>query len=143
MPGSGLGVQMQRWNILLVDDDQEVLQAQSMYFDCMGHNVIMQTCPIKACEYLQHGEASVDLLVTDFMMPDMNGLELVQAARSNGYVGPALMISGCHGGVHAGETSRLDVDVMSKPVRYYELVTYVERLQDRISLSETLRMGAA
>lgn len=134
---------MKHWNILLVDDDQDVLQVQAIFFERMGHSVVMHTCPLKACEYLRHWKKSIDMLVTDYIMPDMNGLELVQAARSNGYEGPVLMISGNLGGMDHSETDRLDMDMMSKPVRYHELEAYMERLQEKISLVESLRLGTA
>lgn len=134
---------MQCWNILLVDDDQDVLDLQGAYFECMGHNVVKQTSPLEASTYLGHGELSIDLLVTDFMMPGMNGLELVEQARVHGFAGPALMISSHDSQTHADEAGRLDVGIMVKPVRYYELVEYMKLLQTSLPISQTLRMDAA
>jgi CheY-like chemotaxis protein len=36
----------------------------------------------------------VDLLITNNQMPGLTGLELIRAARANGYTGPIVMVSG-------------------------------------------------
>ncbi|HXH64770.1 MAG TPA: response regulator [Mariprofundaceae bacterium] len=122
---------MQRWTVMLVDDEAMVLQVHGRFFECMGHDVDMYTHPLKAAERFRDKHHAIDLLVTDFKMPDMDGLELVRTARANGYAGPVLMFTGYDQGAHVDTGARLGVDVMCKPVRYYELVEYVRHLQQR------------
>jgi DNA-binding response OmpR family regulator len=126
---------MQRWNILLIDDDAMVLQVHARYFDCMGHDVVTHTSPLKALAQFRDREQVFDLLVTDFNMPEMDGLELVRQFRDSGYDGPVLLLTGYDHGAHIDEAGQLELDVMIKPVRYYELVEYARRLQKRLGLS--------
>jgi DNA-binding response OmpR family regulator len=123
---------MQRWTILLIDDDAMVLQVHGRYLDCMGHDVVMHTSPLKALEQFRGGEHAFDLLITDFKMPEMDGLELVRQARASSYAGPVLLLTAYDHGAHIDEADQLELDVMLKPVRYYELVEYVRRLQKRL-----------
>lgn len=123
---------MRRWNVMLVDDDALVLKVHGRFFEYMGHDVVMHANPVEAVAQLQGGKHGTDLLVSDFKMPDMDGLELVRMARNSGYVGPVLMLTGYDQGAHVDEVASLGFDVMIKPVRYYELTEYMRNLQKRV-----------
>ncbi|MCA1556763.1 MAG: sigma-54 dependent transcriptional regulator, partial [Acidobacteria bacterium] len=66
-------------NILIVDDEQGMRQLLSLVFGRAGHQVRAAENGRRAVELLR--EASADLIISDVRMPDMGGIELLQAAR--------------------------------------------------------------
>lgn len=66
--------------ILLVDDDAEVRTVTSAYLNEMGHRVVEAADGAAALEILKN-DHQLDLLIADFAMPGMTGLELAEKAR--------------------------------------------------------------
>lgn len=66
--------------ILLVDDDRTSLHQLSRYVTKWGYEVETATSGVEALAYLE-AHPDLTLLVTDWSMPEMNGLELCQQAR--------------------------------------------------------------
>jgi diguanylate cyclase (GGDEF)-like protein len=65
--------------ILLVDDNQEYLEATKLVLEHDGHQVIEVTSGKEAIRILQ--KTSVDLLLLDYFMPEMTGEETVIEIR--------------------------------------------------------------
>lgn len=66
--------------VMIVDDDALIAMSTCAMVEDLGHSVIEVTSGAKALEILQTG-AHIDLLLTDFSMPKMNGGELAKAVR--------------------------------------------------------------
>ncbi len=64
--------------ILVVDDDALILQALSRILQAEGYEVICHLDPLKALE-----ERDFTVVISDFMMPQMNGVELLSQLRKN------------------------------------------------------------
>ena len=87
--------------ILLVDDQSNVLHVQQMLLEAMGHTVITAMHGASAIEAFERASHSIDMLVTDFKMPDMDGIELAKTLREKDPSLPLLMITAY------GETEKL------------------------------------
>jgi CheY-like chemotaxis protein len=79
--------------VLLVDDDPIVLQLESLIFRQANFHVLEADGPKEALR-LAASNATIDLLVTDFAMPGMNGLELTREVRKLHPNVPVLVVSG-------------------------------------------------
>ena len=80
--------------VLLVDDDSSVRSLVAEMLRVLGHTVIEAEDGRDALGQLQKDE-SIDYIFTDIIMPnDMNGLQLLQAARTARPGLPALLASG-------------------------------------------------
>jgi len=66
--------------ILLVDDDAEVRTVTAAYLSEMGHRVVEAADGASALDILR-ADDQFDLLVADFAMPGMTGLDLAERAR--------------------------------------------------------------
>ena len=77
-----------RLKILVVDDDDLVLMNTSAMLEDLGHVVLEARSAAQALQILKR-EPGIDLLVTDQAMPNMTGLQLVEAARN---LQPALAV---------------------------------------------------
>jgi CheY-like chemotaxis protein len=67
--------------ILLVDDNDDICEVTSMLLAKLGYKVIAARSGAAAISVLENG-AAVDLLMVDFAMPDMSGLQLTDKVRS-------------------------------------------------------------
>ena len=66
--------------ILYVDDDKLLTSTFSTLMKVEGfEDVVIFNEPTKALEYLESNSA--DLIISDFLMPDMNGLEFLTEAK--------------------------------------------------------------
>jgi len=64
--------------ILLVEDEDSVLKLSSIVLGELGYKVIMAGGPEEALQLSQSHEGHIDLLITDVIMPKMNGYDLWQ-----------------------------------------------------------------
>jgi signal transduction histidine kinase len=102
-------------SILLVDDEELVRTGTAEMLRDLGHRVAEAASGAQALALLSSGDPT-DVLVTDYMMPRMNGAELVHRAREIQPGLAALVITGYAGG---------DVDIglpkLAKPFRQADL----------------------
>lgn len=90
---SGRDIYRQRVRILLVDDTQPYLEALCAALSEMGHIVCSAESGEDALKLL---DEKIDLLITDLMMPGMNGAALIARARVQPGLGslPAILMTG-------------------------------------------------
>jgi two-component system response regulator FixJ len=82
--------------VVVVDDDEAVLDSLQLLLEAEGFAVATFD---RARAFLHHYEDHpVACLVTDVRMPDMDGLELIEALRRNAPLPPVIVITG-HGDI--------------------------------------------
>ena len=67
--------------ILLVDDEPDAVSSLEFRLEGAGYEVLTADNGAKALEALQ--QTKVDLILADFMMPEMNGLELARMVKGS------------------------------------------------------------
>lgn len=120
---------MNSWNVLLVDDDPTILKVQGGMVSRMGHVVATYDCPIDALDYLHIHKKEVDLVITDYRMPEMNGIEFIREVRALKDDMPIIILTGFAGEIDQDEAEELGVQVYSKPIRMDELAASLEQLK--------------
>lgn len=75
-----LGHRPRRSTILVVDDDEETLELYNVYLG-PGFDVVEARDGVEALAKVE--QQSIDLVITDFHMPNMNGLELIRRLRAD------------------------------------------------------------
>jgi two-component system cell cycle sensor histidine kinase/response regulator CckA len=117
--------------ILLVDDERTVLGALEQALEAAGHDVLAADRGEKALDLLAGGR-QLDLLITDIVMPDMDGFELADQVREGQPDIPVLFITGY--GEEVLASRGLDgskVEILQKPFRMVDLLARVELLLAR------------
>ena len=101
--------------ILLADDEAGVRGFLRAVLEQAGYEVIEATNGRQALQQVRTG--SVDLLITDLVMPVQEGLETIQALRSDASGVKVIAISGVSGSQYLKTAQLLGADaVLSKPV---------------------------
>jgi PAS domain S-box-containing protein len=107
--------------VLAVDDDALVLANTAAMLEDLGHRVISALTANEALVRLRGG-ATVDLVVTDQLMPEMTGLELAAAIAEAWPRIPVLLVTGLVDfDVKAGK----DIPILAKPFAQDDLAAAI------------------
>jgi signal transduction histidine kinase/DNA-binding response OmpR family regulator len=118
-------------HILLVDDSQTLRNLTEMQLAESGYAVTSASSGVEAIAMIGQDPMKFDILLTDYAMPMMSGLELVDAARKHRADFPAVIMTG-YAQLEAMNSRPQDVTVVSKPFSGVALVDTIERsLKDR------------
>ena len=103
--------------ILLVDDEEVVRTATADMLRDIGYVVTEVTSATQALAAIRGG-IEIDGVVTDYLMPGMNGAQLIQELRHAGQALPVLLITGY---AAKGEDVPAGIPVLCKPFRQADL----------------------
>lgn len=119
--------------ILIVEDDRELRQLFSHVLTRQGYSVIGASDGIEALKIID-GDY-FDLIISDVMMPGMDGFELAESLRNAGIMTPILMITArdSFDDMRRGFLSGTD-DYMVKPINVNEMVLRVGALLRRAQM---------
>jgi Response regulators consisting of a CheY-like receiver domain and a winged-helix DNA-binding domain len=115
--------------ILIADDDPEIAQLIKIYLTNEGYQVLTASNGREAMDLI--AKESIQLIILDVMMPEMDGLEVVRAVRAEHGI-PILMLSAKAEDMDKimGLTTGAD-DYMVKPFNALELLARVKSLLRR------------
>ena len=114
--------------ILLVDDDKVQSLTRKVILKQTGHDVVVANGAYSALRMLKNEEFAQSLLmvVTDHLMPEINGPDLVRELRRAKPTLPVLVLSGLPAAEN--EYAGLEVTFRLKPFPPEELIALVQQL---------------
>ena len=107
------------YTVVIVEDDPMITELNRRYAEKDGRFTVAQTFsqPRRALDWLRHNPA--DLVILDFYMPQMNGLEFLRAVRAAGVESDVIMITAANDAATVEALTRLGVvDYLVKPFAY-------------------------
>lgn len=113
--------------ILLVEDEPSILKMTSMMLKQQGYSVIEASTPGTAIQLAQKHSAEIQLLMTDVIMPEMNGHDLSQKILS------------FHPGVKCLFMSGYTASVIDQKGILEEVIHFIQKPFSMDSLSQKLR----
>ncbi len=108
--------------VLIVDDEPPILELAARALGAAGYDVLRASTPARALE-LVRGEHPIDLVLSDVVMPEMQGPQLVTEIRRVSPSTGAVLMSGYVG---AAEVPA-DVPFLVKPFSPRDLIATVQR----------------
>ena len=122
--------------ILIIDDDAEMTGLLSEFLSDHKYSVQIYHNPLEALEFLQKN--SVDLVLLDIMMPEMDGLNVLRKIREHSEV-PVMMLT-AKGDV-SDKVVGLELgadDYLPKPFEPQELIARVQSILRRVKFSNSM-----
>jgi DNA-binding NtrC family response regulator len=127
--------------ILYVDDDPSIGLILEDTLERAGHQSVGARGVPEAMEVLARG--SIDLIISDYRMPGLTGLEFLSILQRDGYDIPLIMLTGYASIEHAVASIKAGaVDYITKPVRPQQLELAVDQALEYVRLrreNEALR----
>jgi PAS domain S-box-containing protein len=122
--------------ILLVDDETEVVATCRKLLERLGYKVDAYTDPIAAVQAYETNPERYDLVMTDFVMPEMNGEEVCRAVRAQGSDCPIVVCTAYQPGT-LDQNALKPLRVLDKPVDPVQLSRVVRGMLDARHEAET------
>lgn len=113
--------------VLLVEDESALLHLASRFLRTLGYSVLPAGSPAEALQVAREHTGDIDLLITDVVMPEMNGRQLAEELTALWPEVPCLYMSGYTADIIA-RRSVLEDDVrfLQKPFSLRDLAVAVE-----------------
>jgi two-component system cell cycle sensor histidine kinase/response regulator CckA len=113
--------------VLLVEDEDSVRAIVGAALRRHGYTVIESATPLGACDLFEQHQDEIDLLVTDVVMPVMNGPALAQRLVAQRPSLRVLFMSG-YSGMATAEMLNPNISFLSKPFQTAVLATRVREM---------------
>jgi two-component system response regulator AtoC len=126
--------------VLVVDDEPGLLYAIRSLVETMGHEPVVARSGAEALERLE----GADAVVTDFSMPEMDGLQLLEAIRRRDETLPVILVT-AHGSERIAVRAMKQgaFEYVTKPFELDELTVVLERALETRTLRLRNRFLAA
>ena len=125
--------------ILIVDDDELVRMTLSVLVGSLGYHCLLAGDGVEALAVLK--STSVDLVLTDIVMPGMDGLELLVQIHKNHRNTDVIVSTGFHEKSSYAEVIKAGaIDFIKKPIDQAELEAKLARAIRERTLVRTLRL---
>jgi DNA-binding response OmpR family regulator len=115
--------------LLVVDDDPMIRDVEAQVLRLQGYTVLEALGATEALR-LAREAATIHLLITDFSMPEVDGLELTRRFRLVHPKTPVLMVSGSFPSIQDRADALGRFEFLAKPFQYDELLHKVRALLD-------------
>jgi PAS domain S-box-containing protein len=113
--------------VLLVDDDPQIRRAGRRLLEQLGYRVLTASSGAEALRKIGSKEPRCDLVLADFAMAGMNGMDLARALKEEGVSVPVVMMSGYRKNATPDE------------IRDAGIVAFLEKPVSKTMLAKTVR----
>lgn len=126
--------------VLILDDERKIADKVAAYLTKRGYEAHTAYLPSQAFKILK--QKPIDILISDVLMPEMNGLEILKKVKATHPQVEVIMVSG-HGdmdmvikAMHLGA-----VDFISKPFSFLDIQLAIERTGKYLKIQNQLQQA--
>jgi DNA-binding NtrC family response regulator len=118
--------------IVLVDDEEMVLSSIKSFLamETTSYKLLLYTSPIQALEDLERNRPPVDLVISDYLMPEMDGITFLAKVKELAPMVPRILLTGY-----------ADKENAIKAINNVGLYQYIEKPWDNEDLRLIIRNG--
>lgn len=127
LPVPATGAEPGRAGVLVVDDEPAIRRFVARVLDEEGYEVTEAGDGTEALDMIRAGAANPEIVITDIVMPKMNGVELLQSLSLLRPALPVILMSGYGAAQLAVRGIATPCGVLSKPFSGEVLVAEVRR----------------
>ena len=122
--------------ILVIDDEEPIRDALQRVLSREGYEVCLAESGKKGIELLQK-EVNIEVIISDILMKDLSGIELIQWATNQNIETPIILITGNPSLDSAGEAIRYNAfDYIAKPVERNRILEVIKKAINQSKLIE-------
>jgi PAS domain S-box-containing protein len=108
--------------ILLVDDERQLVDMWSRVLGRLGYKTLCATSPVEALRILNANDGRIDLVVTDYAMPGMNGMDMALEIMKIRKGTPVILLTGYSSSITPEDAKASGiVEFAMKPVTTQEM----------------------
>lgn len=128
-------------NILVVEDDHDIRALTRTFLEHAGYTVFSCENADRAISIFRRSQ--IDLLITDYSMPNRTGMDLAREAKTIRPALPVLIVSG-----QIMEPSQLEMmrirnwNFLPKPFSLPTLLSEVDRILNRVNMGSSATLSA-
>jgi cyclic di-GMP phosphodiesterase len=120
-----------RPTILLVDDEEMILSSLKSFFTIEGgYNLLTYTSPLQALRDLEVDHTNIDLVISDYLMPEMDGITFLAHVKDKFPLVPRILLTGY-----------ADKENAIKAINNVGLYQFIEKPWDNDDLRLIIRNG--
>jgi DNA-binding NtrC family response regulator len=130
--------------VTVVDDDEDIT---TLFHDALvginGINVLVFTDPILALEHFQTNQDAFVVVISDFKMPGLNGMELFKKMKDMNKFVRTILMTGFdidHDTFHNYTKKKIINAFIQKPVRLFDLIKEVDTQLHSYEMQKTYPM---
>lgn len=132
--------------ILIVDDDHDIVDLLAIYSRKEGYEVLKAYDGQQALDMINQLGDLIDVVILDWMLPEVNGIDVLKSIRAQGNKVPVIMASAKTESNHRLEGLMAGADdYVSKPFDAREVMIRIKgvtrRLQPESQSEETIEVG--
>ncbi|MBM9520377.1 response regulator [Desulforhopalus vacuolatus] len=116
--------------ILYVDDEQQIVEIGRRILEGLGYSVVSLTSGMDALNCFFADPDKFDLVISDQIMPDISGLELIQKIHLHRKHLPVILCTGYSTQVDENKARLMDISFIMKPFVLHELAQLVRKVLD-------------
>ncbi len=116
-----------RRTVLVVDDEPDILNIFRELFDSIGYRVSLESSSVKALDLIKHED--FDLVITDLIMPERSGLEIVKAVKTGKKKPSVIIMAGVDiNNFEIGIEEYGEIEFITKPFTIKDIKLKLEKL---------------
>jgi response regulator RpfG family c-di-GMP phosphodiesterase len=118
--------------IMVVDDEDTICELFQAMLTAKGFSVVTETSASRALDFIRTNHESIDVVLTDLRMPEMDGIQMLEAVRKISPDTVMIVVTGFSSVENAIAALRVGAyDFVRKPVDFNELEFVVRRAVER------------
>ena len=115
--------------ILFVDDDKDILMMVEQYLEMQGYDITTVNSGLKALDLVK--DQDIDIIFTDYKMPEFNGLELLAAVKQYKPEVEVIIVTGYGSMESAIQAMKFgSYDYLQKPFKLDHLKLIIDRITE-------------
>lgn len=115
--------------VVILDDEEDVRMVIELMVGEITENFVSFGIPQDAVDYVQANSEEIALVISDFRMPGMNGVEFYKSIESKNL--PFALATGMHPGEVADDIDNDNFHVIEKPFNEDELIKLVNNFVNK------------
>ncbi len=119
--------------IMVVDDEEVIRNMVKDFLSDKGYEIILASNGPEALDKFRQNEGKVDLVLLDLVLPEKNGMEILEDLRQINPRVKAILTSGYNQNI---TENILDKDLTSFLQKPFRIATLIQKIKELMSISQ-------